>query len=264
MSIDQVMPKLKVVHYPFTLLEVTIASVLVAVLTLACLDFMDKSTRINIMSITKTDMERRLQFAIDEVVATLRETSTRKLSYLDFQAGPGNNWQTALVFPTARDINGDYIFTSDSGTIMSTPVWQGIVIYAFYAPVAGEPGRLMKYVDYTPGRNYDNMISIAGITATTITLNDNLNTTFPRATPSTLGNQIITIVSDDIAQFVHEGPDAPAPLVFETDASGNPLPDAKLVTSLILKVVAQKEISELGGEDIQVMSTTGVLSRNQN
>lgn len=233
--------------FGYTLLEIALASTVMAVLSLLCMEFMDENTKLHVLNVTKVDMERRLQFAIDNIVNDLKETNPAKVQVWDFQDGPGNVWQTAIVFPTARDDTGEFIFTN-GGEVQSEPVWQGIAVYAFYGPTANEPGRLMKFVDYTPGRSYTNPIEVASITDTQIVLNDNLGTTFDRTTKSVAGVQHRLILMEDLAQLVREEPDPPAAMQ---------LP-------LILKLVAQKEISELGGEDIQVMSSTGVLSRNEN
>lgn len=226
-----------------TLLEVTLASALLGVTIFVALEFLGQMSDAHGLTVARTEMQRRLQFGLDQIVSDLKETNPGKVQIHDFTDGPGNASQTAIVFPTARDQNGQFIFTA-GGAVQLEPVWQGVAVLAFYGPTAGEPGMLCRYVDYG-SHNYSNDITVTSLTATQITLSD--GTVFQRSLVGQSGNQIGTVLAPHFAQLVRD-----------------PAPPAAVVWPLCLKLTAQKAMRELGGESITVVSSTGVMARNEN
>ncbi len=229
----------------FSLLEVTIASTIMGLIILACLDFLAASSNFYSVDTNQTHLEWRLQYALDDIVSDLKETKPDRVEVFDFVDGPGGLNQTAIVFPTARNSNDQFIYTDGTGAVQAHPVWQGIAVYAFYSDKPGEPGFLCKYIDYSTTRNYETAITITAITATTITLSD--GTTFNRALEGTSGNQFGLRLMSDFAQIVR-----------------NPAPPNPVSLPLRIKLVAQKRVDELQGDYVQAQSSTGVMARNKN
>lgn len=229
----------------FSLLEVTIATAVLGLLMLMCLSFLSTASLLYGVDTAQTDMEAKLQTHLDEVVLELKETSPSLVSTYDFNDGPDNVDQTAIVFPSARSKDSDSFVFEKSGEVQTIPVWQGIVVYAFYGATTGKPGSLVRYVNYSTTRDYTAAITIKSITSSTITLSD--NTAITRSLESTSGNTRAKRLMDDFAQMVRD-----------------PGPPDSVELPLCVKLVAQKEITEMGGEAITAETSTAVMSRNAN
>lgn len=227
-----------------TLIEVAVASTVFSVIILICLEFLAVSMRFYAVDTTQVHMEWRLQSALDDLVLDLKETSPLRMQVYDFNDGLNNKAQTAVIFPTARNAADQFVYSS-GGAVQAKPVWQGIVVYAFYSPMAGQPGYLCKYIDYNVGRNYDNTITITSLTSTTITLSD--GTTFNRALKGTSGNQFGDWKMADFGQLVRD-----------------PEPPTAMTLPISLKLTAEQAVDELQGDSIQATSSTGIMSRNEN
>ncbi|MBN2713139.1 MAG: type II secretion system protein [Planctomycetes bacterium] len=231
-----------------TLLELQIASAIMAVVMVAALAFIANMTTASSLEVKLVSLERELQNSLDDVVMDVKESKPSMMDIYDFHLNdPDATWQTAVCFPTARKMGTDeFVYTNDAGEVQVSPQWQGVVVYAPLYEPAYNMAWLVKYVDYTP-RNYTTgMPRISNITEDFIYLTD--GTVFDRDADAGLsGNQLVKRLTGHLVQFVR-----------------SPSPTDPAVYPLSFKLVANAEISEMYGEKFTVTSSTSVLARNNN
>lgn len=191
----------------YTLLEVLIVSSLLAGILLLTLDFMSRATD-KVMQVTEEAfLQSQVQHMVETISSVIQESSSSLVTLYRWTDPPGgkieltdgsliDSTQVAICFATPRNIAGDFVFTTGSGsnlTITSEPVWQGICVFAYYEEA------LYLYADYN-AHTYDhlNPIYITGIYANTITLSD--GTIFNRGGPAQ-ANQTIKKVMANLAQL---------------------------------------------------------------
>jgi len=243
----------------YTLLEIMIVTALLSVALILAMEFMTRtSDEISIIS-HEAWLQSAIQNAIDEVTTQVQESSADHMTLFRFTDPAGgtielpdgstiSSTQVAICYPTPRDVNGTFVFTTGTGanvTISAEPVWQGVTVLAYFN------AELWQYTDYNSHTfNDQNPITITAVSATTITLSD--GTTFNRA--GTAGsNQTIRRLMIDLAQV--EVPN----FVSGTQVSSLPMQ---------IQITAQKRVTggtfNQGSRMVSASLMTDVLTRNKN
>lgn len=212
-----------------TLIEVTIATAVLGVLIAMFFTSLRTTTDAARMVMANAYYEARLQYALDEVTRDLLETRPSLVTFYVY-ARDGLD-HTAICFPTARDRNLNYVLRDATGQVSATPLWQGIIVYAY------ANGFVRRYADYTP-RSYGSAINITSIDANQITLQDgtrfNLN-------GSETANQRIDTILDHARRF-----------------------EATAGTPIMLTMEASVEVEQVRNHVFVITLNTGVVGRNNN
>jgi len=168
----------------FTLIEVMVAMGVFGVVILFTFSTLNQAANEASIDTKSTKIEDQLQYSVDTIIQDLKETSPSLVSLFSFEG----QTQTAIVFPTARDQNGQFYLYKAGETVQSTPDWQGVKVYAYAPDPTGQTdGRICCYGDYN-WHSYTNPITVAALDAGTIRLSD--GTSFSRTGAAKNGQQI--------------------------------------------------------------------------
>jgi type II secretory pathway pseudopilin PulG len=246
-----------------TLLEVLIASSVLALLICLLMGMLGRAMGSAEMDMAQTYAEENVQNAVDRMIDDLKETSPAKVTF--YQFAEGGRPQTALVFPCARDMGGSFVY-KQGGAVQPQPVWQSVKVYC-YAPEPGCTwGYVRKYEDFKP-RSYTNPISVTSVTSTKIILSD--GTQFNRDGTEGPSQRIKPLAG----QFVQLEAGLPAPGTVEEGAAFEV--DPELIEQAIqdqtvrpLRLTVRSELQNrypgLSGTTVITTLTNEVLSRNRN
>jgi type II secretory pathway pseudopilin PulG len=242
-----------------TLIEVTIASVVFGLMIVLLMGMLGRAMGSAEMDLSQTYAEDNVQNAVDTIIHDLKETSPAKVSF--FQFVEDGRTQTAIVFPSARDQNNQFVYKIGA-EVQSQPVWQCVRVYCYVPQNGRDDGYIYRYADYSP-RSYTNPITVSTISATQIKLSD--KTTFQR--DGTVGaNQSIITLSGRFSQLESAVPatEGPADFVMDPDLIDFAIQDQQVRP---LRLTVRSEVDHrfpgLAGSVITTL-TNEVLSRNRN
>lgn len=177
----------------FTIMEmmiaIAVAGVIFALSLVATTNIHDTAG----LSTVYWSYESRLQRALDDVSFYLLESRPSLVSFYTYERDGLEH--TAIVFPTARNRSGTFVFQDEHGDVWATPLWQAIVVYAY------ADGIVRRYMDFSP-RSYSSPFTVMDITDTEIVLSDgtrfNLN-----GVPKDNSQQVFPVL-DQARRFVAE------------------------------------------------------------
>lgn len=232
----------------FTIVEVMIASTILAICMGVALTFLGKMADSMETDIQFKDLQLTTQYMLDALTTDLKESKPSMVSIFDREevnpdhTDDGNLWQTAVCFPTARNKAGEFQYMDEDGVVQEEPVWQGIVVYFI------DQGHLVRYIDYTATFTDSTWPQISSINGTTITLTD--GTTFTRSlTSGDHGNQTVKRMRK-IKQMLR----------FPFDSSDTD----KVVFPLAMQVTTEGSFFQLKGGEISTDNHTSIIARNRN
>jgi prepilin-type N-terminal cleavage/methylation domain-containing protein len=244
----------------YTLLEVVIASSIFALLIALIMGMLGRAMGSAEMDLSQTFVEDQVQNAVDSIIDDLKETSPAKVTF--YQFAENGRPQTAICFPSARDVNGQFIYKV-AGQVQSSPVWQCVRVYCFCPGGGGNGGWIRRFEDYSL-RSYTNPISVTSVTTTQIKLSD--GTIFQRNGTSS-GNQRMTTVPGYFVQMESAVPadEGPADFTLDPDLVEFAIQDQELrPLRLTIRAEVEHKYPTLRGGSVITTLTNEVLSRNRN
>ncbi|MBN1808463.1 MAG: prepilin-type N-terminal cleavage/methylation domain-containing protein [Planctomycetes bacterium] len=243
----------------FTLLEMMIATAIIAAvigLSMILLHQASSTTRVNML---QTHYEGRLQEALDDITMRIIETSPGKVSLFAYDLDGQRH--TAITFPSARGMDGNYVLVDEMGIVSAVPHWQCIVVYAYHG------GMVRRYEDYTP-RSYTNVAYVTNVGAATMDVWDGSTTIQFNldGTPMNANQKIEPILDQARRLFAHEEQEVGDPQVPPNPPDLLPVPPIyeSLNPPLNLVIEAEIQVGIRGRETLVVRLDTSVLARNQN
>lgn len=124
-----------------TLLEVVIATAILALVMSTLYLLLFATTRSSTQEMILRDAQHQLQLRMDEITKDLRESKQSIIRVYDFNDPlmPTAD-QTVLVIPTARDVDNNF------QVVNATPSWQRVIVYAPRWNPDLKTGELRRYV----------------------------------------------------------------------------------------------------------------------
>lgn len=241
-----------------TLLEVTIATVVLAVVAYLAIDVSSRGAQFAAVLTHEAHAQARAQLALAGLSRSLRESTADQVCPFRVPAPAGDVIvletgeqlpadQVFLCYPVARGPDGPFAFHDGAGSVLQEPRWQGVVVIGHHA------GALREYVHYDADLPFSGEapIRISAVSATTITLS--CGVTFDRA-GAVGANQRSRVLLQDVAQL-----EAPNYVTGAVLASSQPLQ---------LRLIAVDTVGRAphasGGYTVSASFQTGVMSRNRN
>jgi type II secretory pathway pseudopilin PulG len=245
-----------------TLLEVVVASTVFALVVTMVMGMLSWTLGLTEIDMAQTHCEEQVQNAVDQVTGDLKETTPAKVTF--YQFAEDGRAQTAICFPSARDLNNNFIYTLD-GEVQSSPVWQSIAVYCYVSVPGQNGGWIYRYNDFS-ARSYTNPISVTSVTADTIALSD--GTTFSRRGNPGAG-QARLIIPGRFVQLYSElpatGDEGDVDFTLNPDLLDDAIQDIEVrPLRLTIRGEVEHRAPMLMGDVVVTTLTNEVLGRNRN
>ena len=210
-----------------TIIEMMIATAVAGVVILISIFSVTSAARSARFNIVHSHYESRLQTALDDVSMYLLESRPSLVSFYPYSRDGRN--QTAIVFPTARNRQGNYVLMDEDGNVSGTPLWQAIAVYAY------SDGMVRRYMDFRP-RSYGSPISVVSMDEEQMRLSD--GTTFNLNGKPLNANQQSWPILDNARRF--EAQDAvPVQLTVEAGVVVDHVADQVFIITLDTGILAR-------------------------